>query len=133
VIAARSEAEQLRTANAELQRRLQDDEAAMKSLQSVNASSTTTEPSATSLSSSPKLLAARREVRVITRNKIVEMLMAASRKSHLCGRFDVRAIVEGFADQLVLINDEHCKHVAMLKAEFDATCWNPAFAPLLEL
>jgi hypothetical protein len=35
--AARSEAEQLRAANADLQRKLEDDEAAMRSLQSVNA------------------------------------------------------------------------------------------------
>jgi len=36
LIAARSEAEQLKTANADLQRKLQDDEAAMRSLQSFN-------------------------------------------------------------------------------------------------
>ena len=37
LIAARSEADQLRAANADLQRRLQDDEVAMKGLQSANA------------------------------------------------------------------------------------------------
>jgi hypothetical protein len=37
LIAARSEAEQLKAANADLQRKLQDDEAAMRSLQSFNA------------------------------------------------------------------------------------------------
>ena len=68
-----------------------------------------------------------------TRNEIIKMLMATVSESRLYDHFDVRIVVEGFADQLVLINDEHCKHVAMLKAEFDATCWNPAFAPLLEL
>ena len=49
---------------------------------------------------------------MMTRNEIIEMLMAASRESHLCGRFDVRAIVEGFADQLMLINDEHHRQIA---------------------
>jgi hypothetical protein len=29
-------------------------------------------------------------------------------------------VVEGFADQLVLFNDKHCKQLAMLKAELDA-------------
>jgi hypothetical protein len=55
-----------------------------------------------------------------TRIEIVKMLMAASRKSHFCSRFDVRAIVEGFADQLVLINDEHHRQIALAKAMFDA-------------
>jgi hypothetical protein len=57
---------------------------------------------------------------MMTRDEIVEMLMAASRKSHLRGRFDVRAIVEGFANQLVLINDEHHRQIAQAKAVFDA-------------
>jgi hypothetical protein len=39
-----------------------------------------------------------------TCNEIVKMFMAACRKSHLSGRFDVRAIAEEFADQLVLID-----------------------------
>jgi predicted nucleic acid-binding Zn-ribbon protein len=37
LIAARSEADQLKVANADLQRKLQDDETAMRSLQSANA------------------------------------------------------------------------------------------------
>jgi hypothetical protein len=48
------------------------------------------------------------------------MLTAASRESYLCGRIDVRAIVEGFTDQLMLINDEHCRQIAFAKAMFDA-------------
>jgi hypothetical protein len=56
---------------------------------------------------------------MITRNEIVKF-MAACRKSHLPSRFDVRAIAEEFADQLVLINDEHERQVAVMKAEFDA-------------
>ena len=34
--------------------------------------------------------------------------------------FDIRAVVEGFADQLVLINDEHCRQIALAKARLDA-------------
>ena len=41
------------------------------------------------------------------RNEIVEMLMATVSESRLYDHFDVRIVVEGFADQLVLINDEH--------------------------
>jgi hypothetical protein len=54
------------------------------------------------------------------RNEIVEMLMENVSESRLYDHSDIRIVVEGFADQLVLINDEHCKQVAMLKAEFDA-------------
>jgi hypothetical protein len=54
------------------------------------------------------------------RNEIVEMLTAAFRKSRLSGRFDVRAVVEEFADQIVLINDEQCRQIALAKATFDA-------------
>jgi len=55
-----------------------------------------------------------------TRNETVEMLTAACSKSRLYGRFDIRAVVEEFADQLVLINDERCRQVAVMQAEFDA-------------
>jgi hypothetical protein len=57
---------------------------------------------------------------VKTRNEIVKMLTAAFSKGRLSSRFDIRVIVEEIADQFVLINDKHCKQVAMLKAEFDA-------------
>jgi hypothetical protein len=56
---------------------------------------------------------------MMTRNEIIEMLMANVGETRLYDHFDVRAVAEGFADQLVLINDEHCKQLAMLKAEFD--------------
>jgi hypothetical protein len=52
---------------------------------------------------------------MMTRNEIIEMLMAASRESHLCGRFDVRAIAEGFADQLLSIDAEHRRQIARAK------------------
>jgi hypothetical protein len=52
------------------------------------------------------------------RNEIVEMLTAAFGNSR--SRFDIRVVVEEIADELVLINDEHCRQLAMLKAEFDA-------------
>ena len=55
-----------------------------------------------------------------TRNETVEMLTAACSKSRLYGRFDIRAVVEEFADQLVLINDEHHRQIAQAKAMFDA-------------
>jgi hypothetical protein len=54
------------------------------------------------------------------RNEIVEMLMATVSESRLYDHFDVRIVVEGFADQLVLINDEHCRQIALAKATFDA-------------
>ena len=53
-------------------------------------------------------------------HEIVEMLTAAFRKNRLFGRFDIRAIVEKIADQLVLINDERCRQIALAKAMFDA-------------
>jgi hypothetical protein len=55
-----------------------------------------------------------------TRNEIVKILTAAFRKSHLSGRFNIRAVVEEVADQLVQINDEHCRQIALAKAMFDA-------------
>ena len=57
---------------------------------------------------------------MMTRNEIIEMLMATVSESRLYDHFDVRIVVEGFADQLVLINDEHERQVAVMKAEFDA-------------
>ena len=54
------------------------------------------------------------------RNEIVEMLMATVSESRLYDHFDVRIVVEGFADQLVLINDEHRRQIAQVKAMFDA-------------
>jgi hypothetical protein len=54
------------------------------------------------------------------RNEIVEMLTAAFGKSRLSGRSDIRVVVEGFADQLVLINDEHHRQIALAKGTFDA-------------
>jgi hypothetical protein len=56
----------------------------------------------------------------MTRNEIIEMLMANVSETRLYDHFDVRIVVEGFADQLVLFNDKHCKQLAMLKAELDA-------------
>ena len=55
-----------------------------------------------------------------TRNEIIEMLMATVSESRLNDHFDVRIVVEGFADQLVLINDEHHRQIASAKATFDA-------------
>jgi hypothetical protein len=55
-----------------------------------------------------------------TRNEIVEMLMAAFSKSRLSGRFDIRVVVEEFADKLEQINDEHCRQIALAKARLDA-------------
>ena len=55
-----------------------------------------------------------------TRNEIIKMLMATVSESRLYDHFDVRIVVEGFADQLVLINDEHCRQIALAKATFDA-------------
>jgi hypothetical protein len=55
-----------------------------------------------------------------TRDEIIEMLMATVSKSRLYDHFDVRIVVEGFADQLVLINDEHHRQIALAKAMFDA-------------
>jgi hypothetical protein len=52
---------------------------------------------------------------------IIEMLTATVSESRLYDHFDVRIVVEGFADQLVLINDEHCRQVAVMQAEFDPT------------
>jgi hypothetical protein len=40
-------------------------------------------------------------------------------ESRLYDHTDVRIVIEGFADQLVLINDERCKQVAVMQAEFD--------------
>jgi hypothetical protein len=56
----------------------------------------------------------------MTRNEIIEMLMANVSESRLYDRFDVRIVVEGFADQLVLFNDKHCRQLVVLKAELDA-------------
>jgi hypothetical protein len=55
-----------------------------------------------------------------TRNEIIEMLMATVSESRLYDHFDVTIVVEGFADQLVLINDEHHRQIALAKALFDA-------------
>jgi hypothetical protein len=57
---------------------------------------------------------------MMTRNEIIEMLMVTVSEGRPYDRFDVRAIVEGFADQLVLINDEHHRQIALAKAMFDA-------------
>ena len=38
-----------------------------------------------------------------TRSEIIKMLMATVSESRLYDHFDVRIVVEGFADQLVLI------------------------------
>jgi hypothetical protein len=57
---------------------------------------------------------------MMTRDEIIEMLMANVSESRLYDHFDVRIVVEGFADQLVLFNAKHCKQLAMLKAELDA-------------
>jgi hypothetical protein len=57
---------------------------------------------------------------MMTRNEIVKMFMVACRKSHLPSRFDLRAIAEEFADQLVQFNDKHCKQLAVMQAEFEA-------------
>jgi hypothetical protein len=57
---------------------------------------------------------------MMSRNEIIEMLMATVSESRLYNHFDVRIVVEGFADQLVLINDERCKQVAVMQVEFDA-------------
>ena len=46
------------------------------------------------------------------RNEIVEMLMATVSESRLYDHFDVRIVVEGFADQLMLFNDEHHRQIA---------------------
>jgi hypothetical protein len=62
----------------------------------------------------------RREVTMKTRDEIVETLMATVSESRLYDHFDVRIVVEGFADQLVLINDEHHRQIALAKAMFDA-------------
>ena len=51
------------------------------------------------------------------RNEIVEMLMAAF--PNLSGRFDIRVVVEEIADQLVPINDEHCRQIALAKGRLD--------------
>jgi hypothetical protein len=56
---------------------------------------------------------------MITRNEIIEMLMATVSESHSHDHFDVRAIAEGFTDQLMLINDEHHRQIAQAKAMFD--------------
>jgi len=55
-----------------------------------------------------------------TRNEIIKMLMATVSESRLYDHIDVRIVVEGFADQLVLINDEHHRQIAQAKAMFDA-------------
>jgi predicted secreted Zn-dependent protease len=55
-----------------------------------------------------------------TRHEIAEMLTAAFSKSRLCGRFDMRIIVEEIADQLMVINDKHCRQIALAKAMVDA-------------
>jgi len=55
-----------------------------------------------------------------TRDDIVEMLTAAFSKSRLSGRFDIRVVVEEIADQLALINDEHCRQISLAKATFNA-------------
>ena len=57
---------------------------------------------------------------MMSRNEIIEMLMATVSESRLYNHFDVRIVVEGFADQLVLINDERCRQIALAKAMFDA-------------
>jgi hypothetical protein len=57
---------------------------------------------------------------VKARNEIIKMLMATVSESRLYDHFDVRIVVEGFADQLVLINDEHHRQIAQAKATFDA-------------
>jgi hypothetical protein len=57
---------------------------------------------------------------MMTRNVIIEMLMANVSESRLYDHFDLRIVVEGFADQLVQFNDKHCRQLAMLKAELDA-------------
>jgi hypothetical protein len=57
---------------------------------------------------------------VKTRDEIVEMLTAAFGRSRLSGHSDIRVVVEKMADQLVVINDEHHRQIALAKATFDA-------------
>jgi hypothetical protein len=62
-----------------------------------------------------------------SRDEIIEVLMAAAARS---GRPDITLVIEGFADQLVLINDEHHRQVALAKAEIDVLKREMAFAKL---
>jgi hypothetical protein len=52
-----------------------------------------------------------------SRDEIIETLTAAAARS---GRLDVTLVIEGFADQLVQINNEHHKQIAQTKAMYDA-------------
>jgi hypothetical protein len=52
-----------------------------------------------------------------SRDEIIEMLTAAAARS---GRPDITLVIEGFADQLVQIDNEHHKQIAQVKAMFDA-------------
>ena len=55
-----------------------------------------------------------------TRNELIKLLTESFRKDVRNG-YDVRAIAEKVAYQLVALNDEHERMVATLKAEYEAS------------
>jgi hypothetical protein len=55
----------------------------------------------------------------LNRYQIRQAMMMPLNKS-LRARNDVKTVIEGFVDQLVQLNDEHTKQIAMLKAAFDS-------------
>ena len=56
----------------------------------------------------------------LNRYQIRQAMTMALNKSPRSVRNDVTAVVDGFVNQLVQLNDEHIKQLAMLKAAFDS-------------
>jgi hypothetical protein len=59
-------------------------------------------------------------MKTMNRHELRQIMMKALNKTQRRNDPQVVAVVETFVDQLVQLNDEHAKQVAMLKAMFDA-------------
>jgi hypothetical protein len=55
-----------------------------------------------------------------SRIEIRKAVLTAFHRSRRSGRSDAKVILEEIVDQLVMIGDEHCKQIAVMRAEFDA-------------
>jgi hypothetical protein len=54
------------------------------------------------------------------RSEIRNAVLTAFHRSRRSGRSDARVILEEIVDQLVMLSDEHCKQISVMRAEFDA-------------
>jgi hypothetical protein len=119
--ALRAAVEALRSANADLQQKLQEQDATVKSFREINVD---LQQQLRSLRQYQKIARRgrprRRAMKTMNRHELRQIMMKALDKTQRRNDPQVVAVVETFVDQLVQLNDEHAKQVAMLKAMFDA-------------